>query len=111
MQVLSSLPADGTASAKKSGDPPCHYSPPSALPPAARARKHPVVARPRSEEHTSELQSQSNLVWRPLLDRNQADRSNRFTSRALAIGDSTAHRACKRFQSCTAPYRTTVTER
>src|SRR6266853_4583413 len=35
----------------------------------ARSEFHPCAARPRSEEHTSELQSQSNLVCRLLLEK------------------------------------------
>src|SRR2546430_12578887 len=34
-----------------------------------RALRRPVLADPRSEEHTSELQSQSNLVCRLLLEK------------------------------------------
>src|SRR2546430_11864237 len=36
---------------------------------AARARRHSPAVDPRSEEHTSELQSQSNLVCRLLLEK------------------------------------------
>src|SRR3989475_9492162 len=36
---------------------------------ASRRRGAPACARPRSEEHTSELQSQSNLVCRLLLEK------------------------------------------
>src|SRR2546430_11246052 len=40
------------------------------VPPAARGGvRGPPPARPRSEEHTSELQSQSNLVCRLLLEK------------------------------------------
>src|SRR5438270_3951321 len=36
---------------------------------ALRSRRPPLAAVPRSEEHTSELQSQSNLVCRLLLEK------------------------------------------
>src|SRR5688572_31057687 len=40
--------------------------PPAAQDVAQHAFTQPAAPRPRSEEHTSELQSQSNLVCRPL---------------------------------------------
>src|SRR5688572_31812581 len=47
----------------------------------------PVVAEPRSEEHTSELQSQSNLVCRLLLEKkNDRDVTTLATSRPLVTG-------------------------
>src|SRR2546430_7648280 len=50
----------------------CPHSRPCAIPPSPRKEWHAVAARwpaaNRSEEHTSELQSQSNLVCRLLLE-------------------------------------------
>src|SRR2546430_13644928 len=53
----------GTFPARKPRSPPCPRAP---LPSAAAATVHPSR---RSEEHTSELQSQSNLVCRLLLEK------------------------------------------
>src|SRR2546430_12526318 len=41
----------------------------------AQAQAHRAVSRKRSEEHTSELQSQSNLVCRLLLEKNNTSRT------------------------------------
>src|SRR5256886_12585165 len=53
--------------------PPPTHSPAFRSAPAAAGRARPPRARPvpRSEEHTSELQSQSNLVCRLLLEKKQ----------------------------------------
>src|SRR5256886_12027280 len=42
-----------------------------------------TIARIRSEEHTSELQSQSNLVCRLLLEKKKKNRNNRLLSHQL----------------------------
>src|SRR2546430_2798387 len=48
-------------------------------------KKHPVrAARLRSEEHTSELQSQSNLVCRLLLEKNKGFKGEGAARRASA---------------------------
>src|SRR2546430_8731002 len=51
--------------------------PPTRLPRRDRAAP-PMPLRARSEEHTSELQSQSNLVCRLLLEKKKHDAANRF---------------------------------
>src|SRR2546430_4096979 len=46
-----------------------------------RGRGHPLERRARSEEHTSELQSQSNLVCRLLLEKKKKNKDYASTSR------------------------------
>src|SRR5689334_23865924 len=46
-----------------------HFNPPSLSSPSQGAGQRFVKARPRSEEHTSELQSQFHLVCRLLLEK------------------------------------------
>src|SRR2546430_10178007 len=46
-----------------------------------RRRHRLLLAEPRSEEHTSELQSQSNLVCRLLLEKKKNKSSHRLTVR------------------------------
>src|SRR2546430_5789435 len=64
----------------------------------ARARRHARPARRRggdevrSEEHTSELQSQSNLVCRLLLEKKKTSRRDGSSSSATATAASTADR-------------------
>src|SRR2546427_9075843 len=50
-------------------------------------RWHPDIAEPRSEEHTSELQSQSNLVCRLLLEKKKKNRQ--LQSRTTTDRDTT----------------------
>src|SRR2546430_4328536 len=45
---------------------------------------HQVVGRGRSEEHTSELQSQSNLVCRLLLEKKTVSRTSKASSQSAA---------------------------
>src|SRR5688572_32439094 len=44
-----------------------------------RARRSPPSSAPRSEEHTSELQSQSNLVCRLLLEKKKKKKKNNYS--------------------------------
>src|SRR2546430_11612346 len=59
-------------------------------------RLHQVASAARSEEHTSELQSQSNLVCRLLLEKKKKDRGHRpRTSRSDGQRDErTVARSC-----------------
>src|SRR2546430_6299055 len=53
--------------------------------PAGRLSRHPRLPPPhRSEEHTSELQSQSNLVCRLLLEKKKKNHSQLESNRSLA---------------------------
>src|SRR2546430_10131641 len=57
------------------------------------AHEHGVAAAPgseeiRSEEHTSELQSQSNLVCRLLLEKKKTTNSQTTTARTFFLGSS-----------------------
>src|SRR4029434_11359477 len=45
-----------------------------------------IFSLPRSEEHTSELQSHLNLVCRLLLEKNIYDATRRFYSDSLCVG-------------------------
>src|SRR5688572_32535120 len=62
--------------------------PPSAAGPASTCRRRSLpgsrsrhdLAKPRSEEHTSELQSQSNLVCRLLLEKKKKKQKNKNSS-------------------------------
>src|SRR2546427_7954708 len=49
-----------------------------------------TAARPRSEEHTSELQSQSNLVCRLLLEKKKKRKTNRATQAGETAAPGTA---------------------
>src|SRR5438270_7919240 len=52
---------------------------------AAPARDQPERFAPRSEEHTSELQSQSNLVCRLLLEKKKKKKHHRITDKYTYI--------------------------
>src|SRR2546430_13486299 len=56
----------------------CRLSPAPQRPPPRRGARRPAarVRTPRSEEHTSELQSQSNLVCRLLLEKKKKKQIN-----------------------------------
>src|SRR2546430_10654174 len=55
------------------------------------------TAKPRSEEHTSELQSQSNLVCRLLLEKKKKNRLNKIVSETNCDNYCVAHiRLCSR---------------
>src|SRR2546430_8086383 len=75
------------------------------LAPAARGGRAGHAAPPRSEEHTSELQSQSNLVCRLLLEKKKkktptrpprAPRTRLLITRRITICPTTPTRACPR---------------
>src|SRR5438270_4089629 len=60
---------------------PAALSTPAARPSSTdRAHRPPSTRRLRSEEHTSELQSQSNLVCRLLLEKKKQTSSHRYNS-------------------------------
>src|SRR2546430_13291740 len=62
-----------TAGEKRFCDPSRIESEPIRSPPASRLESRKPPSRMRSEEHTSELQSQSNLVCRLLLEKKKKD--------------------------------------
>src|SRR2546427_5028507 len=62
-----------TASADASGIGPCPHGPGTPHPAPHRQKKEPLRSVLRSEEHTSELQSQSNLVCRLLLEKKKTN--------------------------------------
>src|SRR2546430_13397353 len=53
---------------------------------ALESEATPGVELVRSEEHTSELQSQSNLVCRLLLEKKKRDRSRRYAHHSRLLG-------------------------
>src|SRR5688572_31889610 len=70
--------------------------------PSAAAQGRPARSR-RSEEHTSELQSQSNLVCRLLLEKKNNPRKPRYDLRMTSDADLIpypAHPATARCDSC-----------
>src|SRR5688572_31642258 len=52
-------------------------------------RVHRDQPRPRSEEHTSELQSQSNLVCRLLLEKKKKNHTQKDTIQDISMQDTT----------------------
>src|SRR2546430_8259778 len=76
-------PASRPASARRSHDdrPPAHRSPERSRARASAGDTRCRAANRRSEEHTSELQSQSNLVCRLLLEK----KKEYFSERAVAL--------------------------
>src|SRR5256886_11505597 len=71
---------------------------------------HSLRSRPRSEEHTSELQSQSNLVCRLLLEKKKKYDNDRWLSLLVTNsleGTTKAHLWCgyrhQRFRTCLDP--------
>src|SRR5256886_5910188 len=77
---------------------------PQSRPPERRHRREPAEAArvsPRSEEHTSELQSQSNLVCRLLLEKKKKKKYTTQLGRIHRSGRVPCK--CKRTSSCSRP--------
>src|SRR5947207_6095270 len=70
--------------------PPCHAGCCRRPPPAPAAR--PARPRSRSEEHTSELQSHSDLVCRLLLEKKNKQKPNRINKQRVTPGSATEHK-------------------
>src|SRR5256886_11825335 len=74
LSLHDALPISAKATPNVGASPNSAAPSPIVAPPSAIVRRGPSVsARLRSEEHTSELQSQSNLVCRLLLDKKHTD--------------------------------------